>query len=85
MKKWIKSFVVALMLMIPIFIAGWYSGSLSAYKRGENRGYEEGYKCASNELFEARDKYFEARIELRVALMDLMEYKLKLQEKEGGK
>lgn len=82
--KWIKSFIVPA-LAIPVFFAGWFLGYHTAYKRGKNMGYVEGYKSVANEFSEARDKYFEASIELKVALMDLMEYKLKLQEKEGNK
>lgn len=84
MLKWIKGFIIPA-LAIPVFFAGWFLGYHTAYKRGKNMGYVECYKRAYNEISEVRDKYWEARIELRVALMDLLDYKLKLQEKEGNK
>lgn len=80
MLKWIKGFIVPA-LAIPVFFAGWFIGYHTAYKRGKNMGYVEGYQYVASAIKE----HLEARDKLRDALIDLMEYKIKLQEKEGGR
>lgn len=87
MMRLIKSFVWPALAML-VFFAGWLIGYYTAYNRGKNMGYVESYQyvaSAAKEHLEARDRYFEASNKLWAALMDLMEYKIKLQEEEGGK
>lgn len=81
MTRWIKSTALGLILVIPSFMAGWYVGC----RFGENKGYVEGYRYAASAVKGAVKEHLEARDRLRDALIDLMEYKIKLQEKEGGK
>lgn len=81
MKKRIFNILAYVMILVCV---AWYLFILGS-DYGYNKGYKDGYQYAAKEYSEARDKYFEAKIELRTALMDLMEYKIKLQEKEGGK
>lgn len=81
MIKWIKSATLGLVLVIPSFIAGWYVGC----QCGENKGYVEGYRYAASAVDGAVKEYLEARDKFMDASIDLMEYKIKLQEKEGGK
>lgn len=84
MLKWIKGFIVPA-LAIPVFFAGWFLGYHTAYKRGKNMGYVEGYRYAASAVDGAVKEYLEARDRFMDVSIDLMEYKIKLQEKEGGK
>lgn len=87
MKKTTSTIEFVLCSLVSTLISALIMGYLSVRwsKTAYNNGYTDGYQDVAKEFSEARDKYFEASIELKTALIDLMEYKIKLQEKEGCK
>ena len=72
----LPAFVVGLFLVIPVFIAGWYTGYSYVASAVDD---------TVKEHLEAVKEHLEARDKLRDALIDVLKYKVELQEKEGCK
>lgn len=88
MKRCIKDIAKkSLIVAMPTFVVGllFYSGFYIAYKRGENNGYIKGYQYAASAVDGAVKEHLEARDKLKDALIDVLKYKVELQEKEGCK